>query len=253
MKRIISILLAVWFACSLGMGVFAAEIENPFQDGVAGESAPLYIMTDMTNPNTKRIYQTILEQKSRYRVISVYRDGVLSGEVRVEDELIPQEEISVFARFLDQYGGDVFFLENEDHRFVLFPDQRETLYPIEQFLEEDFTTPVPYPYPLQQYVYATCFLDVQSKLPRYYKEYKAFEATGYNDELIKTAWEFWPYYWENEKIRTKQDIQTGMILGACAIVVLVILLAVLWKKEMLKIDNEFINKIWVPALKKWRN
>ncbi len=31
------------------------------------------------------------------------------------------------------------------------------------------------------------------------------------------------------------------------------LLVILGKKGKLKINNEFINKIWVPALKKWRN
>ncbi len=252
MKRIISILLAVWFACSLCVPAFA---QQQYIDVKLREGLPLYRI-DAAEMRWYWGYEDIVRHKTSKELRAVYRDEKLIGQVcqdyqnRDWREQIEEGDFSI-AYFIQTYGKKAIILEYKEDRFVIFKNQKNTLYALSQFANQDLTEPVPYAYSLPEYYKAAMFLERQPDIPE--KAYREFKTDGVNDELIQISQEYWQYH---EDKNVKQSVATAIIAAVLIVSLLAavtVLVMILHKKGKLKINNDFINKIWVPALKKWRN
>ncbi len=253
MKKLFGLLLALVMICGSGMAV-SAEIW--YDDYELGTAIPVYTITEITNPATD--YNDLLRMAGNNKMQPVYRDGELVGQVnsfiRNGKWIYGQRyrEYSV-GRLLQNFGKSGIILAYRYDRFVIFPEQQNTLYPLDQFEDESLTSPVPYEYTLTEYIKAATFWEKKSGIED--ETYREFQISGFDDALIAIAEEYWGMYLE-------KDAQNSLTVSICVIGGIAVFLAVLIclilradKKGKLKITNDIIGKVWIPAICKgvtWR-
>ncbi len=251
MKKLLGLLLAMLMTCSLGIPVFAGFVgDNAF----FSQSAKYLHITSATTPEWT--YDDAVNMKYQTYIAGTYTEAGLYGELYFRKEKDRYRELdarsdTTVGEFLEIYGNDMLIVGYREERFAVFPEQENTLYPIGQFLGEEVTDPVAYPYTLTEYIKAMTFLEWQMSVDK--EHFGSLAAKGMSDELVAAAEEYWLQY----RAKQQAEEQTKEMLVIVSVAVLIIglgtLLFVLGKKGKLKVNNDFINRIWVPALKKWKN
>ncbi len=167
MKRIFTMLLAVVLVCSLGVTGYAAKTEDPltdnfyeavqynerYADAAFTASVPVHRLYGDYDRPFEEIYENA---KQNSRAVGIYRDGVLTTEelrfYKNEDggfDLGQHREQSDLGALIEQYGSELLVLEEtESMRFVIFPNDPQTMYRMEELLKAD---PVPYRYTFAEY------------------------------------------------------------------------------------------------------
>ncbi len=253
MKRMLSVILSLLLVCGLGMPAFAAEW---YQDIKFGEKLPMYMVTKETEYDWD--YEDIMAHKDPSELRTVYRDGELIGQVpfkyRNNDWRFHFEEGDfTAANFAKRYGKDVLVVVCLSERFIVFPDQPNTLYAFSQFADESLSDPVASEFSLTDLIQAAAFLEKQYYIEQ--EPYRSFQYEGINDQLIQTAADYWQFY---EKEGNRQSVIVAICLfGVLAVLASIVIagLVRMDKKGKLKITNEIVGKFWLPALCKgvtWR-
>ncbi len=211
MKKLLSLLLAIILVCSLGTAVFAAEDaytakfyqavqdSDRYDDVEFTVSVPVHRLSYDYESPFEEIYE-----KASTRAVGIYRDGVLTTE---ELRFYENEDGSFsVGQHFDQsdlgalvaaYGNELLILnESESMRFVIFLEDPQTMYLIEELLKEN---PEAYPYTYADY----------QKAVGYRLNYKGEGVLGdvgsqslnlsMGDTLMEQANSYWDYI-ENQPI-----------------------------------------------------
>ncbi len=252
MKKLLGLLLAMLMTCSLGAPVFA---QQRYMDVKLREGLPLYRI-DAEEMRWYWGYEDIVRHKTSKELRAVYRDEKLIGQVcqdyqnRDWMEQMEEGDFSI-AYFIQTYGKKAIILEYKEDRFVIFKNQKNTLYALSQFADQDLTEPVPYAYSLPEYYMAAMFLERQPDIPE--KAYREFKTDGVNDELIQISQEYFAYFQEKNARLSVTTAISAAVLIVSLLAAVTVLVMILHKKGKIKNNYDFINRIWVPALKKWKN
>ncbi len=242
MKRIIGLLLALLTVFGLGMGTYA-KLE--LQGVTFGESIPMYTVTQRTDPMWE--YEQIEAHSNLKRLRPIYRQGELVGQVPVEnrssDWWYDREEGKLAAGHLvERYGNDLMILEYKEDRFVIFPDEPNTLYPLQQFEDKHLAEPVPYAYSLPEYVKAAVFLEWQPDIKE--APYSGYADAKIDGALAALANRYWVYYFEKQAVLSRNvgiGVTVGLILLFGGIAVFLVILG---KKGKLKINLALTHRLW---------
>ncbi len=242
MKKLLGLLLAMLMTCSLGIPVFA---KLHLQSVTFGESIQMYTVTDRTNSQWG--YEEIEARNDQRRLRPIYFQGELVGQVPVEnrssDWWYDHEEGNLAAGHLvERYGNDLMILEYEQDRFVIFPEQQNTLYPLDQFEDESLTSPVPYEYTLTEYIKAATFLAEQPDITG--AQYQVSADSKVDDALVALADEYWDDYWKRQE---KISLAVGIGVPSGLILLFGGLALLLWrmgKKGKLKLNLSLTHSLW---------
>ncbi len=228
MKKLISLLLCLILVCSLGITAYAAKTEDPrmedfhkavqyndrYADAVFTASVPVYSVSQNTDPFWN--YENLMQHQEDVRAVGVLQGGVVTGQLCFysrngrDRRPGPGSNDTSIGRFVETYGNDVLILMGNGHTFVVFPQENNTLYPIGQFLEEDFTEPAAFDYTLTEFVKASTYLSIRSRIVE--KRFREAEFQGFDENLKEVSEKYWAYA-ANRPIRER-----NFKIGFCIIV-----------------------------------
>ncbi len=242
MKRVIAVCLSLLLVFGLGISVYAdvadswyqqafeeaLKYNDRYEDAEYTQPIPVYVITRDTDPLWG--YAQIMGSGDVNCATGVIRDGEMAGELHFQRlgngwKMVSSGQDKRVGYYAQQGDIDVLLLKYSDHCFVVFPEETNTLYPIEQFLDGDCTDPVPYEYTLTEFVMAATFRSVQPFISE--TKYSEYEVTGYNDELIEVASD----YWINKPIRERNFYIGFWIVVPLTAIGLVTLAVVLNKRR----------------------